>query len=213
MSSDWHRCFIALVPDAAGREALAAVPVGASVRRVPVDQLHMTLAFLGSIPEGKGRLIAAALPSLVAPLPALPAGGIECWPSAVRPRLVVRALAPTRELAALAARVRARVTALGLPIDDHRPFRPHITLARLSRGAGPLGPIQLDAPRSAGAGGAHPRSGGSEPGGDDAGGSPLGDVAGDLNLRFEALTLYSSTLERRGARYRALASVLVTEAD
>jgi 2'-5' RNA ligase len=56
----------------------------------------------------------------------------------VRPRLVVAAFSVPDELIALEARVRALLQALGLPMDDHRAFRPHVTLARLSRDAPPI---------------------------------------------------------------------------
>jgi 2'-5' RNA ligase len=186
--ADWHRCFVALVPDIATRDAFAAMPVGAPVRRVPADQLHMTLAFLGSIPEDKGALIAAALPSVVVPLPALASARLEYWPSRAHPRLVVLAFAPSDALAELEGRVRSLVSDLGLPIDDHRPFRPHVTLARLPRDARP---IALD-PRGDSALGTHRQL------------EPASDVS-----RFDRLTLYSSTLARRGARYRSLASAPV----
>jgi RNA 2',3'-cyclic 3'-phosphodiesterase len=134
----WQRCFIALTPDAATRDALAAMPVGAVARRVPADQLHLTVAFLGTIPARKGVVLGDALPSIVGPLPPLRVERIEHWPSAVHPRLVVAAFAVPDELLALEARVRALLQALGLPMDDHRPFRPHVTLARLSRDAAPV---------------------------------------------------------------------------
>jgi RNA 2',3'-cyclic 3'-phosphodiesterase len=186
---DWHRCFIALVPDAATREAFAAMPVEAAARRVPIDQLHLTLAFLGSISEDRGVPLAAALPSVAVALPALALERLEYWPSRSHPRLAVLVFTACGELVELDARVRALVAGLGLPIDDHRPFRPHVTLARLSRGAKPIVP--------------DPRAGGGR--------NPHGEAAyADYgSSRFDTLTLYSSTLERRGARYRPLASAHV----
>lgn len=185
----WHRCFIALSPDAATREALAAVPVGAAARRVGVDQLHMTVAFLGSVPAEKGARLAEQLRSIVRPLPAQRAEPPEYWPSFAHPRLVVVPFAASDGLADLERRARDLVAALDLPIDDHRPFRPHITLARFARAARPA--------REATVGRALAQT--ALPSDD---GVLLRAVA-----RFDALTLYSSTLARHGARYRALASV------
>jgi 2'-5' RNA ligase len=187
--ADWHRCFVALVPDAATRDAFAAMPVGAAVRRVAIDQLHLTLAFLGSISEEKGVLLAAALPSVVVPLPTLSVERFEYWPSRSHPRLAVLAFEACDALTELEVRVRSLVARLGLPIDDHRPFRPHVTIARMSRDAKPIASdLRPD-------GIPHPH----------------GVVSGEVSspLRFDTLTLFSSTLARRGARYRALASAHV----
>jgi RNA 2',3'-cyclic 3'-phosphodiesterase len=187
--ADWHRCFVALAPDAATRDAFAAMPVGAAVRRVPIDQLHLTLAFLGSISEEKGGLLAAALPSVVVPLPTLSVERFEYWPSRFHPRLAVLAFTACDALTELETRVRSLVAGLGLPVDDHRPFRPHVTLARMPRDARPIAPeLRPDA---------NPR--------------PHGAAAGNATgpSRFDTLTLYSSTLARRGARYHALASAHV----
>jgi len=188
VDDDWHRCFIALVPDAATRDALAALPVGVAARPVAVEQLHMTVAFLGSIAPEKGAMLAGRLGEVVAPLPRQCAERSEYWPSAAHPRLVVVPFAAGQGLAALEGRVRELVAALGLPVDDHRPFRPHITLARFARSARPA--------REASLGRASPRA--AQP--------PIEATLGVVP-RFDTLTLYSSTLARHGARYRALAEV------
>lgn len=177
----WHRAFIALVPDAPTRAAWAAMASGAAcaaraTRLVPVDQLHMTLAFLGSISHDQGTALAAELASVAAALPPLHIERFEHWPSVSHPRLAVLVFEGAPSLVDLHARVCALVTRLGLPIDDHRPFRPHVTLARMRAGAA----CATDLPTRA--------------------------IAPETS-RFAALTLYSSTLERSGARYRALASV------
>jgi len=188
-AAEWHRTFVALVPDAATRDAFAALPLGVGGRRVPLDQLHLTLAFLGSVSEEKGAMLVAALPSLVLPLPPLRVARLEYWPSRVHPRLAVVAFEASAELAELEMRVRTMVRQLELPIDDHRPFRPHVTLARLPRdGKSDAPDLRCGTPLN--------------PGGDAA------REATDLS-RFDTLTLYSSTLARHGARYRALASAYV----
>lgn len=193
----WHRCFIALVPDAATRDALAALPVGPPARRVAVDQLHMTMAFLGSIAPDTGAVLARQLGSVVAPLAPQRAQPREYWPSAAHPRLVVVPFADDDGLAELEARVRELVGSLGLPVDDHRPFRPHITLARFARSPrSPHSPSASAPAREASAGRVPPRVA-----------LPFDAATLEAVPRFDTLTLYSSTLARHGARYRALASV------
>jgi 2'-5' RNA ligase len=182
VDDDWHRCFIALVPDAATRDAQAALPVAVGARRVPLDQLHMTLAFLGSVAPDQGLALARELSSVVVPLPRQRAEGSEYWPNAAHPRLVVVPFGGENGLADLEARVRELVAGFGLPVDTHRPFRPHITLARFSRSVRP------------------------------ARESVVGGAIAAVTPRFDALTLYSSTLARHGARYRPLARAAVPPA-
>jgi 2'-5' RNA ligase len=177
IDDDWHRCFIALVPDAATRDALAALPIGSAARRVAVDQLHMTVAFLGSVAPSTGVILAQRLGSVLAPLAAQRAEPSEYWPSAAHPRLVVLPFAAGNGLAELEVRVRELVGSLGLPVDDHRPFRPHITLARFARSARPA--------RGAGTGlgRAAPHVA-----------APAEQARLEVIPRFDTLTLYSSTL-------------------
>jgi len=175
----WQRCFIALEPDAATRDALAAVPVPAAARRVPHNQLHLTVTFIGALTHELGATLIDALAPQTIPLKPAPVTRIEHWPRASHPRLTVAMLAMSDEFVALDWRVRTLMIDLGLPVDA-RAFRPHVTLGRFRR----------DAPA--------------------AGHAP--ELTDHLLARFESLTLYSSTLARTGARYRALTSVPVIDA-
>jgi RNA 2',3'-cyclic 3'-phosphodiesterase len=175
----WQRCFIALEPDTATRDALAAVPVPAAARRVPYEQLHLTVTFIGALTRELGAALIDALAPQSIPLKPAPVIRIEHWPRASHPRLTVAMLAMSDEFVALDWRVRTLMIDLGLPVDA-RAFRPHVTLGRFRR----------DAPA--------------------AGRAP--ELKENLLARFESLTLYSSTLARTGARYRALTSVPVIDA-
>jgi 2'-5' RNA ligase len=175
----WQRCFIALEPDAATRDALAAVPIPAAARRVPYDQLHLTVTFIGALTHELGAALIDALAPQTISLNPAPVMRIEHWPRASHPRLTVAMLAMSDEFVALDWRMRSLMIDLGLQVDA-RTFRPHVTLGRFRR----------DAPA--------------------AGHAP--ELKDDLLARFESLTLYSSTLARTGARYRALASVPVIDA-
>ena len=198
MDDAWHRVFIALTPDAATRAALAALSSRNAGRRVPPEQLHMTLAFLGSIAAEKGVALAARLASTVLPIPPLHFDRVERWPSASHPRLAVASFAPSPELSAVVDRVRALVAALGLPIDDHPPFRPHVTLARMPR--------ERDR--------AHRRTQAS-PGATAVSDASAVSATAEVFAaapHFDTLVLFSSTLDAHGARYRALATVPVPRA-
>lgn len=130
----WQRCFIALSPDAATREALAAVPVPPDSRRVPDGQLHLTVTFIGALRADTADALAAALHASAARLAPAAFERIECWPGTAHPRLLVATLAMSDDFVALDWRVRSLMIELGLPVDA-RAFRPHITLARFARGA------------------------------------------------------------------------------
>jgi 2'-5' RNA ligase len=127
----WQRCFIALAPDVTTREALSAIQVSATARRVPYEQLHLTVTFIGALTFEQGDALAKALTEHAIPLTPTPVTHIEHWPSAGHPRLTVATLAMTDEFVKLDWRVRSLMIEQGLPVDA-RAFRPHVTLARLT---------------------------------------------------------------------------------
>lgn len=102
------------------------------VRWVSLDDLHLTIRFLG--PTGEERL--AALRGAVAAAAAESApfevgiGGAGAFPSVERPRaLWLGVLDPTLGMSGLARAVNGSLEAAGWPHDD-RPYTPHLTLAR-----------------------------------------------------------------------------------
>ncbi len=104
------------------------VSAGRPTRR---DQLHLTLAFLGSRPAEELDAIAAALG--------------EAARAAKAPRLTVRRYRETRSVgmlvfddedgnaAALAADLQGRLVALGVYEPELRPWLPHLTVVRFRR--------------------------------------------------------------------------------
>lgn len=136
MNVDRLRAFVALMPDTASRDALHALPVTRGARRTQLAQLHVTLAFIGAIERARCDALAARLPALAAghALPLQPVERIAWWPSLPRARLIVAELAPDPACAALNTGLSALLHELGVSAD-RRPFRPHVTLARLPRDA------------------------------------------------------------------------------
>ncbi|MGF6758447.1 RNA 2',3'-cyclic phosphodiesterase [Paraburkholderia sp. GAS334] len=134
MTEGWQRCFIALAPDVATRDALAAVPLVSTARRVPYEQLHLTVTFIGALSIEHGEALAEALKANAVPMTPAAVTHIEHWPSANRPRLTVATLEMSDEFVALDWRIRSLMLELDLPVDA-RTFRPHITLARFNREA------------------------------------------------------------------------------
>lgn len=133
-TDQWRRCFIALAPDAASRDALAALDVPPNARRVPYAQLHLTVAFIGAMSFAQGDALSQRLSGNAAPIPPAQVTQIECWPGRSHPRLMVAALAMSDAFTALDWRVRSLMGEVGLPLDA-RAFRPHVTLARFARDA------------------------------------------------------------------------------
>ena len=123
------RLFIALWPGARVRQALATCrdatswPAGTSV--TPIDKLHLTLHFIGSVPAVRVAEVAAALQVPVHAFD-LSLGVAEWWPGGVgvlRPRTV------PKRLHQLHSDLAAALRQLALPVE-RRAFRPHVTLAR-----------------------------------------------------------------------------------
>jgi 2'-5' RNA ligase len=125
-----RRLFFALWPDEACRERLAALAAAAlsegAGRPVPPQDWHVTLCFLGSVPQ---RLI-GPLQTAAAALRARPftlrLDRLRYW---AQSRVAV-VLGPCPAAAAeLARALRELARELGLEPDD-KPLRPHITLVR-----------------------------------------------------------------------------------
>jgi len=155
-----RRLFFALWPDAGQRAALAHATRKAvrssGGRPVPEGSLHVTLAFLGSVPERRvaelqaiarrvaeapeaggtpmlvsfDRLVHWAKPRILCALDALPSAGTE---AAGAPRV-----------GALAESLKSETTARGFS-PDLKPFHAHVTVARKvarAPAAQPLSPVQ-----------------------------------------------------------------------
>lgn len=125
------RLFFALWPDQAGRQALArafgTALAATDGRAVPPEHLHLTLEFLGSVPDTQLASLAALGAAVVLPDEAVVLDRLGWWRPAAT--LVASASAPTPGLIAMQAELRAALAGRGFRVDS-RPFRPHVTLAR-----------------------------------------------------------------------------------
>jgi 2'-5' RNA ligase len=103
------------------------------LRLVAPQGLHVTLAFLGHLPEAEIPRIAAVLPREAA-APRLTAVGVKPVPPR-QPRLFALDLADEGGRAgAIQAAVSDSLEGLGLYEPEKRPFWPHVTLARVRKG-------------------------------------------------------------------------------
>ncbi len=109
---------------------------GVPVRWVPVENIHITLKFLGDVSESNLDLLKEMIVSETsrhAPLE-ISAGELGAFPSIRRPRVLwVNVQAPP-ELVALQRAIDNETARLGYDRED-RPFSPHLTLGRVSRNA------------------------------------------------------------------------------
>ncbi len=117
---------------AAGLLRTARLPV----RWVQSDALHLTLKFLGEVPEARAGDIERALDRVAgafAPLD-LELRGVGGFPNLSNPRVVWVGVQAPPELARLAADVEDALAELGFPREG-RPFTAHLTLGRAERDA------------------------------------------------------------------------------
>ncbi len=105
---------------------------GLDVKTVSTEAMHLTLKFLGDVPEERVPEITAAMERAVAgqkPF-SLSARGAGVFPGFKNPRVVwVGVGGDTDPLADLAARLDGELAALGFEPESRR-FSPHLTLAR-----------------------------------------------------------------------------------
>lgn len=125
------RCFLAAWPDAAARQrcgdlTAALRPHAEHGRLMRPENLHLTLAFIGELPEAAGAKVAAACAALP-------------WPTCdwhlteigffARPRVLWAGGPVPAVLANIASRARGLLDALQVGYD-RKPFVAHVTLLR-----------------------------------------------------------------------------------
>ena len=141
------RLFVALALPASVQAALAAWGSAAAppgMRRLPPENLHVTLAFLGSRSESDADLVAGVVRAVARPVGEL-AVDRALWLPPKRPGVLSAALRAGPALAALHADLVAALTdAIGFE-PERRPLRPHVTVAR-ARGREPLRSTELERP-------------------------------------------------------------------
>lgn len=133
------RAFLAVYPPARIRVRLAGavedleIP-SADIRRIPEPNIHLTVRFLGSTPPETVERLKAVMDRIsrgLQPIP-LKISGVSAFP-ARRPTVIAADLRASDRLSALAEDLEAVARDLGFdPVE--RPFRPHLTVARIKRG-------------------------------------------------------------------------------
>ena len=134
------RCFIAIDLTSDVRAAIAraqtrvrTAAAHADVRWVDPAQFHLTLKFLGAVPDGRVAAVSAAVEAAVADTSpvGLVAAGLGGFPSLKSARVLWAGIAAgVPALAELAAAIDRALTPLGFP-PEGRPFQGHLTIARV----------------------------------------------------------------------------------
>ncbi len=101
-------------------------------RRVPPETMHLTLAFLGEIPEAVAEEAHHAFEAIHAPAFALTLAGVGLFGGA-QARAAFAGVAPEPLLAHLARKVETAARRAGAPPEARR-FVPHVTLGRFRPG-------------------------------------------------------------------------------
>jgi 2'-5' RNA ligase len=191
LKSPRARLFVALDLAEAVRDEIAAWGKAElsdpALRPVPRDSLHVTLAFLGYMPERDIERLGEIVVDLGAPAPPLRLGDPLAKPSPARPRLFALP-ADSPDTVVLRKSLEEKLVAERLYEPEGRPFWPHVTVARV---------------KPEGRGSKRPQPVERQPGGLPA--NLLSPVRG------VRLTLYRSELQPRGAHYTPLAQVELSE--
>jgi 2'-5' RNA ligase len=129
------RLFVALEIPSAVRGNLAALleslrAVSPQTRWVRPENLHVTLKFMGEVPETKLAATRSVLAGVRSDQPVtVDFRGLGFFPNEKRPRVFWAGIEASPNLKTLAADIESVVEKLGIP-REQRPFSPHLTLAR-----------------------------------------------------------------------------------
>ena len=137
------RTFVAIDISDAARQAVAEMvsqlhAMGNSVRWVRPESLHLTLKFLGEVPEERAPELIRALEESISGIGPFEyrLTGKGCFPNCRRPRVLwVGVENPGREIFHLQERVEDAFGKIGFS-RERRPFTAHLTVGRVKRPGG-----------------------------------------------------------------------------
>ena len=104
------------------------------IRWVPVDNIHLTLKFLGDVSPANVEMLSQMLSVEVGQHVsfAIQFGGLGAFPNPKRPRVIWIGIQAPTELEALQHGIEAATATLGYP-NEKRPFSPHLTIGRVKQ--------------------------------------------------------------------------------
>lgn len=133
-----QRLFVAIRPPLDIRERLLAAMGGvAGARWQSEDQLHLTLRFIGELDRHAARDVDAALSAVHHPRFEIALAGMGSFERRGDPVTLWAGVAPHEPVKALHNKIDQALSRAALD-PERRAYTPHITLARLPRGSGPV---------------------------------------------------------------------------
>jgi 2'-5' RNA ligase len=109
---------------------------GVPIRWVPVENIHLTLKFLGNVSTANLEILKDILGRVVSTHHEcdISVGGIGAYPKPHNPRVIWIGMEVSQELVALQNSIEIESAKLGYS-REYRPFSPHLTFGRVSRNA------------------------------------------------------------------------------
>ena len=130
-----HRLFVAIQPPQTIRDQLLDLMEGIDgARWQDEDQLHLTIRFIGEVDRHLASDVDTALSAVHCPAFNLSLHGLGVFERRGGPAVLWAGVAPPDPVKALHKKVDQALVRAGLE-PERRAFSPHITLARLGRGA------------------------------------------------------------------------------
>jgi len=106
--------------------------IGTLIRWVPSENMHLTLKFLGNISPANLDMVTQMIRAEADSYQpfVMQVGGLGCFPSPKRPRVIYIGLQAPAELEALQHGIESATTRLGYESEE-RSFSPHLTVGRV----------------------------------------------------------------------------------
>jgi 2'-5' RNA ligase len=131
-----HRLFVAIRPPGPVRARLLDLMGGvAGARWLSDDQLHLTLRFVGEVDRHLARDVDAALSGVHHPGFEIAVNGLGFFDRRGEPVTLWAGITPHEPLRALHKKIDQALVRAGVE-PDRRAYMPHLTIARLPKGAG-----------------------------------------------------------------------------
>jgi len=141
MGAVMHRLFVAIrLPPPVRSRLLDLMGGVAGARWLEEEQLHVTLRFIGEVDRHLARDVDSALSGVRHPPFSIALNGLGAFDRRGEPVVLWAGLAPQEPLRALHKKVDQALLSAGVE-PDRRAYMPHVTIARLPRGAGPVGSL------------------------------------------------------------------------